>query len=93
MSERRVMYAGTIEYLGVTLTSDQTLDTQPVAVSFDRTTWHNATWTGTAGLTRTARVLVGDTVPLPQKGTWTVYTRVTDNPEAPIVAAGVLEVR
>lgn len=93
MSDRRIMYAGTVEYLGVTITADVTLDTQPVAVSFDRATWNPATWTGSAGLVRTAHLLIGDDVPLPEKGTWAVYARVTDNPEAPIVEAGVLEVR
>lgn len=78
---------GTVEYLDITVTSDVVL-TGTVEVSFgDRETWHEATWIGAAGTTRTARILLGTTVPLPARST-NVYVRFTDSPEVPVVAAG-----
>lgn len=84
----RTIYKGSVEYLSVTVTADVTLDAQPVAISFDRTTWVACTWQGTAGLTRTASVLAND-ANLPATNS-PVFVKVTDSPEVPIVNAGTL---
>lgn len=89
----RTIYRGSTEYLEVAVTADVTLASQPVSISFDRTTWHSAAWTGDPGLTRTARLLVGSSgCPVPAKST-PVFVRITDNPEAPVIYAGTLAVR
>lgn len=80
---------GTTEYLTGTVTADVTLDTQPVAVTFDKTTFVTAAWTGTAGTTRGWQVLLTDTN-LPVNNQSFVYVRVTDNPEIPLFRAGIL---
>lgn len=79
---------GTQEYRKVTVTADVTLDTQPVAFSLDGgTTWLDAEWTGSTGMTRTARILLGpDNTPDRRSGA--VEVRVTDDPEIPWIKAG-----
>lgn len=85
----RTIMRGSTEYLTVSVTADITLDAQPVAFSFDRTIWLPAEWVGTAGTTRSARLLVSDTnLPAPPTTSTAVYVKVTDNPEVPIVQAG-----
>ena len=90
---RRVMYRGTIEYLEVTVTADVQLTGQPVYFSFDQVTWTAGEWDGEPGLTRTARILLGEDVPLPTKSSVAVYLKVTDSPEVPIMNAGILVIR
>lgn len=82
-----------MEYLGVTVTANVVLDSQPVSIAFDRDgTWHPATWIGVAGTTRTAQVLVNDSIIPTSRSATSVYVRVTDNPEVPIIRAGQLEI-
>lgn len=87
----RTLHRGTVEYLEALVTCDMELDTQPVAFSFDRETWHTAEWIGSAGLIRTARLLVGDMVPLPTRS-GPLYVRITNTPEIPIIWAGTLRI-
>lgn len=89
----RTIYAGTVEFLEVTVTADEVLDTQPVQFSFDRVEWYDADWTGIAGMSRTAELLVGDEVPLPGRGSFELFVRVDDSPEAIVFSAGRLSIR
>ena len=83
----RTVYRGSIEYISVSVTSDVTLDAQPVAISVDgQVTWLTAAWTGSPGTTRSARVLLNVTN-MPVAGESQVYVKVTDSPEVPIFAA------
>lgn len=86
-----VLVRGTTEYLYVTVTANATLDTQPIAVSFDKTNWITASWVGTAGTTRKARVLVSD-LNLPAKGSASVYVKITNMPEIPVRKAGRISI-
>lgn len=79
---------GTIEYLDVVLTADVVL-TGTVEISFDRETWTAASWQGDPATTRTARILL-DTTNLTGQG-YTVFVRLTDNAEIPIIDAGALQ--
>lgn len=83
-----------IEYLYVDVSTDVTLDVQPVAVGIGTTvedvTWHDATWQGEAGTDRSARILLDGTL---EPGVYRVFVRITDSPEIPVVKAGVLRVR
>lgn len=88
----RYLYTGTTEFLTVTVTSNLTLDAQPVYISFDRTEWLTASWTGAAGTTRSARVLL-DSTNLPPPGKHPVYVKVTDSPEIPVVRADDITVK
>ena len=85
---------GSVEYLFADVTADQTLDAQPVEIGVGRTVdtaaWEAATWLGDAGTTRTARILLDGTL---EVGKHLVFVRVTDNPEVPIVKAGVLRIK
>ncbi len=79
---------GSVEYLNVDITADVTLDTQPVDIRVGNGVWQAAAWAGTAGTTRTARLLyIADT-----PGLYAVWVRVDDNPETPILRAGTLSV-
>lgn len=81
----------TVEYLKVEVEADVTLDTQPVYFSFDnRATWLAAEWAGAVGQTRVARLLIDETN-MPAHST-KVYVRVTDDPEAPVILAGALNI-
>ena len=87
----RHLYIGTTEYLSVTVYAGVTLDAQVVALSFDRSTWISAAWTGTAATQRQARALI-NAGNIPAVGTYAVYVRVTDSPEIPVMAAGQVTV-
>jgi hypothetical protein len=91
MSQRTII-RGSIEYLEVTVTCDFTLNTQPVEFSFDQTVWRTATWQGSAGTTRTARLLL-DSSNTPAGRSATIWVRITDDPEIPILDAGRLNIR
>lgn len=96
---------GTSEYLDLTVTSKPVapgedamdLDTT-VQFTFDRVTYWAAAWAGTqttngSNKARVAQLLMTD-ANLPLANTVnTIYVRITDNPEAPIVKAGTLTVR
>ncbi len=79
---------GSVEYLNVDITADVTLDTQPVDIRVGSGAWQIAAWTGTAGTTRTARLLYTANTP----GLFAVWARITDNPETPVIRAGTLSV-
>lgn len=90
-ADMTTLYRGTTEYLDIPVTSDVQL-TDTVEVSFDdRATWHPAFWIGSPGTTRTARLLLGSSVALPQRST-NVYVRFTDTIETPVLNAGVLTI-
>lgn len=83
----RIVYRTSVEYLSVSVTSDVTLDTQPVSVSVDdRATWITATWLGAAATTRSARILLNG-ANMPTAGQRQVYVKVVDSPETPVFAA------
>lgn len=92
MSEIEIPY-GSREFLYADVTADVTLDAQVVEIGVGRTvtdaTWLAAGWQGDAGTTRSARALLDGTLAL---GKWSVFVRITDNPEIPIIHAGVLRV-
>lgn len=91
--------AESTEYVEAVVTSDVTLDAQVVefvissTAPVDGTVWTAGAWAGSAGTTRTARILVGPTDGAldPGKGRYTVYVRVVDTPEIPVIEAGVLQ--
>ena len=86
MSVRKV-YRTSTEYLEASITADVTLNTQPVEISVDnQATWLTASWVGTAGTTRTARVLLQPNVNMPTAGKRPVFVRLTDSPEVPVFA-------
>jgi len=86
MSNRTVLRSS-VEYLSVTLTADQTLDAQAVAISVDdRATWINATALGSPGTTRTYQVLLDGTT-MPTAGRRQVFVKIVDSPETPVFAA------
>jgi hypothetical protein len=83
----RTVYRDSVEYLTVSVTADVTLDTQAVKISVDgKTTWLTAAWIGTAGTTRSCRVLL-DNTNMPPAGERQVFVQVTDTPEIPVFAA------
>lgn len=88
----RTIVRGSTEYLDVTVRCDFTLSAQTVEFSFDRTTWHSAAWQGSAGTTRTARLLLDDDN-IPDGNTVPIWVRITDDPEIPILDAGRLNIR
>lgn len=90
MTDDRTMVQGSIEYLDVPVTADVEL-TMDVELSLDRgTTWTAAAWTGDAGTTRTARLLLDSTGLARTRHP--VWVRFTDLPEVPIILAGFLKV-
>lgn len=79
-----------VEYLNVPVTSDVTLDAQPVELAVVQgqpaeDDWQTAAWQGSAGTTRTARL--EPFIP-PGTGTYSVFVRITDSPEVPVFRAG-----
>ncbi len=91
----RKLYTGSVEYLKVrvrSLTGEVQLDEQTVEFSFDQEDWHTAEWTGDAGTTRVAQLLVGASVEIPDPGYTNVYVRVGGSPESPVVNAGRLAI-
>ena len=89
----RHLYAGTTEYLTVTVYASVSLDAQAVHLSFDRTTWIAATWLGTAATQRQARALVNSgNMPAATTTPYTLYVRVNDGTEIPVMSAGQVTV-
>lgn len=88
------------EYLHVEVTSDVSLDTQPVEFAFltagspdGATVWTAAEWEGTAGTTRTARLLIGPSASVElTAGSYAVWVRITDTTEAPVRNAGSITI-
>lgn len=91
MTQERVVYRGTVEYVSAVVTADDViLNDQPVEMSFDdRETWKTAEWVGTPGSTRSCRVLANDD-DIPRRRETPVFVRITDNPEVPVILAGTL---
>lgn len=91
----------TREYLNVPVTSrpaaagEEAIDLDvTVQFTFDRQTYYTAAWAGTqttngSNKTRVAQLLMTE-ANLPETRTNTIWVRITDNPEAPIVNAGNL---
>ena len=84
------------EYVDLPITSSVELDAQTVEIGLrlidtgaDLLTWYPANWIGTAGTTRTARILVGPggspSVGEIEPGVYAVRGRVTDTPEEPTI--------
>lgn len=83
------LFIGTVQYLTVTLKSNAVIVDQPVEFSFDRQTWYPAEWATAPDVTRKCRILTEDVLPLPPSGGLkSVYVRLTDNPEIPIISPG-----
>ena len=85
---------GSKEYLYVDITADQALDDQPVEVAVTTArpavdSWQAATWVGDVGTSRSARILLDGLLTV---GAYTVWVRLTDNPEVPILNAGRLKI-
>jgi hypothetical protein len=87
--------AGSVEHLTATVSAEVTLTTQTVAFSVDHgATWLPGEWLDTAATTRRARTVT----PLTMAATTppravTVYVKVTDAPEVPVMQAGTFIVR
>lgn len=98
----RIMCPRTREYLGVVVNANAPLDNTPAAISLDeQTTWMDAEWVDVPPndvlpedaawtFSRMARVLLGDTNPLPTKNVSRVLIAFDDNPERPVMEAGKL---
>ncbi len=88
------------EYLKVTVTADVTLSAQAVSVAIIPARsrpgppyWQPAAWTGTAGTTRTAMLLIGpNSDNVLTVGEYDVWVLLEDNPEQPTDPAGRLTV-
>jgi hypothetical protein len=85
------------EYLAVSVTADVTLTTQQVeiAVTLDQPgedDWLTATWVGTAGTTRQARLTPAQMGTDRAPNEWLVFVRITDTPEIPVLLAGSLRI-
>lgn len=92
MSTTRNIVRGTTEYINVSVSvTGVTLNAQPVSFSFDKATWHAATWIGDPGTTRTAQLLLTP-AKTPPNANNPIYVLVTDSPEIPELRAGNLYV-
>lgn len=91
----RVVYAGTVDYLDVPITSEVELGGQTVEFSLDdRQTWHAGEWTGEPGTTRTASLLLDETTtPAPAGQRIEVLIRVDFGTTKPIESAGTIIIR
>lgn len=92
MNEVR-MVQGSVEYIYADIRTDRLLDTQAVsmAVALDGSpaVWQSAEWVGPASKFRSARILLDGAL---ARGVYTVYARITDAPEAPIIEVGKLRI-
>lgn len=84
-----------LEYLTVSATADQVLDTQTVEIAITRSQptagdWLPAEWIGAAGTTRQARLTPAQVGTTRGPGTWYVFLRITDSPEIPVLPVGPL---
>lgn len=91
MSTQQKRNRASFEYLSIPVSANVTLSqTVQVAITRDQPEagdWQTATWQGSAGTTRTARI--GPIGPL-ATGDWLVFVRITDSPEIPVLLAGSL---
>lgn len=98
MSQAKVTIPrGSVEYVTAEVEADVTLDdTVTVEVSVDRGThsWLAAEWTGTAGTTRSLRTSTPVTFSTGSypAANYSVFVRVTDNPEVVVLSAGTLSI-
>lgn len=95
MTTRITRNRASLEYLTVLVTADIELNGQPVDIAatdhHDQPgddDWVEATWIGATGNTRKAQILVDDADL--SVGPWSVWVRVTDSPEIPVIRAGTL---
>jgi hypothetical protein len=89
MSDTRVLYRGTVEYIGGTIAAgDDDLTGDTIEVSFDRETWLDAEVTAPG----VWRLLVSEDN-LPEVDRATVFVRIADTPEIPVLRAGTLVIR
>jgi len=97
VSEERVVYRGTVEFVGAKIGPNPehdgpelVLDTQTVELSFDdRKTWLTAEWIGDPGPVRSCRVLAAE-ANLPRRRETRMFARVHGTPEIPVIYAGTL---
>lgn len=88
---------GSAEYVKAVVTADVNLS-MTVEMALTKTgaahTWLPAEWTGSVGLTRTARTTAAQTFSTANypASSYQVYVRLTDTPELPIVKAGTVKV-
>lgn len=91
----REFIKGDEDYLVVPITDTTGIDLEddlPVEISIDHgATWQAAEWTGTAGVKRSARILLATSEMT--KGSYPVWARLTDTPTRPIVPAGNFRVK
>ena len=96
-----VIPAVSVEYLHIPVTSDVTLDAQPVSLAFtatavrldDAVMWNDAEWAGDPGTSRTCRLLTGPgAAAAPGPGIWNVWVKVTSSPEIPVRHAGQIKI-
>jgi hypothetical protein len=90
--------AASTPYVGGPVTAHVDIVNQPVAISFDGTTYTTAAWTGTSinngdgTYTRTARLLVTVDTTFTQPGFYPVLVKVTATPEIPVIQIGAVRV-
>jgi hypothetical protein len=93
---------GTIEYVKALVKADVTLD-DTVSVSLSLSTgndsigyvhtWLTGAWEGAAGTQRTARTASAVTFDSAYpKGTYSLFVKLTDSPEIPLINAGTVRV-
>ena len=90
MSDIPEYTVGSKEYVKAEVTSDSVISAQPVEIRVNGA-WLNASWLGDPGLTRVASVLVDFAGATP--GYQTIYVRITDAPEVPLINAGQIVIR
>lgn len=103
LTHTRRITEGSVEFLTIWLDSagTATLSAQPIAIALTAsnrnpdvtTTWRTAAWTGSAGTARGAAILIGPgTSHVIPKGTYNVWSKLTDSPEVPETFHGRLTV-
>lgn len=92
---------GSVEHIHARVVADETLtDAVSVHIAVGRDpdtfayTWLTAAWTGTEAATRTAVTSTPVTFSVANypAGSYTVYVKVTDSPEAAVIKAGTLAI-
>jgi hypothetical protein len=88
---------GSVDYIDAQITLRDGLgaaltikNDEPVAFTFDRETYYDGEWIGTAGSPRTCQVLIDDSKLPTTHDVVDVFVRVTDNPTIQIILVGTL---
>lgn len=86
------LYAPTQEYISVPVSaSGLDISTDPVELAFMQDVEPtDADWVAADWVAGAARVLIGAAGVVLLPGTYTVWVRITDNPEVPVLQAGEL---